>query len=90
MYVKPYIIIGSKFSSRLKLLIPNSLEILKIFEFKDYKGGFVAAEVLGEILYEKSFVFAEVLAVAGTDGKIRLINLLEELSDHPKGNQQQG
>lgn len=87
MYVKPYIIIGSKNSNKLKLLIPNSLEIIRIFEFKDYKGGFVAAEVLGEILYEKSFVFGEFLAVAGTDGKIRMVNLIEELSQHPKGNQ---
>jgi len=86
MYVKPYVIIGSKNCNRLKLLIPNSLEIIRIFEFKDYKGGFVAAEILGEILYEKSFVFAEVLVIAGTDGKIRFINLLDELSNHPKGN----
>jgi len=86
MYVKPYVIIGSKNSNRLKLLIPNSLEIIRIFEFKDYKGGFITAVVLGEILYEKSFIFAEVLVVAGTDGKIRFINLLDELSDHPKGN----
>ena len=63
----------------------------KFYHFtKDYKGGFVAAEVLGEILYEKSFIFGEVLAVAGTDGNIRFINLLEELSNHPKGNQLQG
>jgi hypothetical protein len=87
MYVKPYVVIGSRFSNRLKLLIPNSLEIIRIYEFKNYDGGFIAAEILGEILYEKSFVFAEVLVVAGTDGKIRFINLLEELSQHPKGNQ---
>jgi len=68
MYVKPYVIIGSKNCNRLKLLIPNSLEIIRIFEFKDYKGGFIAAEILGEILYEKSFVFAEILVIAGTDG----------------------
>jgi len=86
MYVKPYIIIGSKNSNKLKLLIPNSLEIIRIYEFENYKGGFVAGEVLGEILYEKSFVFGEVFVVAGTDGNIRFINLLEELADHPKGN----
>ena len=85
MYVKPYIVLGSKYSNKLKLIIPNSLEIIRIIEFKDYKGGFVAGEVLGEILYEKSFIFGEILAVAGTDGKIRLINLLNELSEHPKG-----
>jgi len=85
MYVKPYIVMGSKYSNKLKLLIPNSLEIIRIFEFENYKGGFVAGEVLGELLYEKSFVFGEVLVVAGTDGNIRFINMLNELSEHPKG-----
>ncbi len=85
MYVKPYIMIGSRNSNRLKLLIPNSLEIIRIIEFENYKGGFVDSVILGEILYEKSFIFAEVLVVAGTDGNIRLINLREFLKDHPKG-----
>ena len=90
MYVKPYMIIGSKQSNQLKLLIPNSLEIIRIFEFEGYSGGFIDGEVLGEILYEKSFIFGEVLALACTDGQIRFINLHEELQSHPKGKQQQG
>ena len=57
------------------MLDPITLEIVCQYRFKDFTGGFTNAEVFGEINYETSIQKAEVLCLAGTDNKIRFINI---------------
>jgi len=54
-FIKPFIIIGSENSNAISVLNQITLEIVYQYRFKDYNGGFICAEILGQTFFDEGY-----------------------------------